>query len=319
MSITELPPTFREWIAEHAPDVPRARSLPWMGIAIAGAVLLAVAVSLIQNGLRAFLRADSLVPLLVLGSLFGVPLGVITRREWRRNQVGKKNGRALGFHFAPGATLWHGCVAKVWIIPQGCVRAIHLAAKYVPRFGIFADEIIIHDGADGEVVVPADFDLPALWHALRIRHPGARASYAPELADQMENSAPPAPAQGAEIAVLAAAPDLPPPPPAPAVSKDVDWLAIHVYLRALFAGQGIAVQWGNEQPTGVTPVGISAPLRVQWQTLAPLAPALCGSVGIALAAALAAGRGTEWVSLRRIEFNDWVECDVNWWNPAAAT
>ena len=332
VSIAELAPAFRAWIGSHPPDVPRVRSLPWMWIGVLGAVVLAAVLDLAIRGARAFVRPETLGPLLVVAALFGVPLGRIILREWRRNQMGKRDGVMPGFHFTPEATLWHECRKKVWIIPRGCVQSLHLAETHRSKTGHFADNLIIRDPMGGEVVVPSDFDLIALWAALRARHPEAQASYDLDLAQEVERRAQlpkvraeqnprseePVSVPVSEITILAEAPDIPQPPAPPEVSNDVDWRAIHNFLRALFAGQGIAVQWGNEQPTGVTPVGISAPLRVQWQTLPPLAPALSGSVSIALAAALAAGHRTQWVSLRRIEFNDWVECDVNWWNPAAA-
>ena len=157
-----------------------------------------------------------------------------------------------------------------------------------------------------QIEVPYDFDLPVLWRALRAQHPEARATYDAAIDDKMIPSRPandaaakPAPT---DFTILAKPPAVPPPPAPPrrfyaTPNTTAEWQTIHDYLRALFASQNITVDWRGEQPTGVTPVYLSAPLRVQWQTLVPIAGALDGSVGDVLDT-LDDQRAREWISMR---------------------
>lgn len=85
---------------------------------------------------------------------------------------------------------------------------------------------------------------------------------------------------------------------------------MHDYLRALFASQGFMVDWRGEQRTGVTPVYLSAPLLVQWQTLMPISGALDGSVGDVLDT-LDDQRASEWIAVRKLTLKDWTDIVVD--------
>ena len=207
----------------------------------------------------------------------------------------------------------------VWIIPCGCVTSIHVLSRCVERFGFFADSILINDCEGEQIEVPYDFDLPVLWRALRAQHPEARATYDAAIDDKMIPSRPandaaakPAPT---DFTILAKPPAVPPPPAPPrrfyaTPNTTAEWQTIHDYLRALFASQNITVDWRGEQPTGVTPVYLSAPLRVQWQTLVPIAGALDGSVGDVLDT-LDDQRAREWISVRKLTLKDWTDIVVD--------
>lgn len=282
---------------------------------IVGVLLLGPGISLVQNGLSAFDQRDQWGPFLIVWMLFGLPFGHTIVREWRRNRVGD----ALGFHFAPTATLWRDGVNHVWIIPCGCVARIHVLSRVVERFGWFADSILITDRDGEQLEVPYDFDLTVLWRALRTHHPEARATYAAELENKMTPRRPtndamakPAPT---DFTILATPPAVPPPPAPPSrfyATPDTatGWQTVHDYLRALCASQGITVDWRDEQPMGVTPVYLSAPLQVQWQTLMPIAGALDGSVGDILDM-LDDQRASEWISARKLTLKDWTDMVVD--------
>lgn len=111
--------------------------------------------------------------------------------------------------------------------------------------------------------------------------------------------------------VLTTSPDVPAAPLAPPRTEAIDWPAVHGYLRALFAGQGIRVDWRGEQPTGVTPVYISRPLLIQWHALAPIIRALDVELSQAATDALASGDMNQWISLRRIQLEDWTDIRVD--------
>ncbi|MEY4483013.1 MAG: hypothetical protein RL693_465 [Verrucomicrobiota bacterium] len=325
----KLPPSTREWLEKRPPDMPRMRSLPWIQAAVLSALTLAVAAHLMVKGWGGFSPADQWVPLLAVVMLFGVPFGWILVREWRRNQPGKKHGHPLGFHFSPESTFWRESIDKVWIIPRDGVASIHLSSKMnFKRPGVSPNLILIGDFQGQIITVPEDFALVPLWRALRDQHPKARATFAsdldaevnprrvapanvpPKRAEAPSIHEPPEREETTIISVLQTAPDVPAPPQAPPLSsidpERWDWNIIYDYFRVLFAGQGIAVQWGQEQPTGETHVNISRPLQVQWQTLIPFGDAIDGEVGDALKLAIAQGRETEWVSLRKITLTSWV-------------
>ncbi len=67
-----------------------------------------------------------------------------------------------------------------------------------------------------------------------------------------------------------------------------------------------------EQPTGVTLVYLSAPLRVQWQTLLPISGAVDGSVGDFLDDLdLDDPRGNAWIAVRKLTLKDWTDIVVD--------
>lgn len=283
---------------------------------IVGVLVLGPAISLVQDGMQAFFsKREQWVPFVVVWILFGLPFSHTIVREWRRNRIGP----ALGFHFTPAATLWRDGVNHVWTIPCGCVTHIHVKSRVVERFGWFADNILINDNAGGQIAVPCDFALPVLWRALRTQHPEARATYDAEIDNKMIPSRPvndpavmPAPT---DFAILTQPPAVPPPPAPPGCysgtpDTNARWQAVHDYLRALFASQGITVDWRGEQRTGVTPVYLSAPLLVQWQTLMPISGALDGSVGAALDD-LDDQRASEWIAVRKLTLKDWTDIVVD--------
>lgn len=330
LTLTDLPADTRAWIEGRQPDIPRARSLPWMMIGALGAIVTAVTAALLVAGVRSFSRPDNWVPLLVVLLIVGIPGAYVIVRDWRRNQVGLANGRTLGVHLSPDAAFWRDDLTRVLVIPRGSLQRMHLTVLRA-KLGLFPHRLIISD-ASGQVIEITDVDLPTLWHALRAQNPEATATYAPELEDQMfprrraspSTDAPPEPKTAptaettiwrarpsVDLTVLTEAPDVPAPPPPPPTSETIDWFAVREYFRALFASQGIEARWLGEQPTGVTPVYLNRPLVVQWQTLAPIAKAIEGTVGHELANALASGRETEWVSLRQIDLGDWTDISVD--------
>lgn len=208
---------------------------------IVGVLLLGAAISLWQDGMRAFFsKRDQWGPFLIVWILFGLPFGHTIVREWRRNRI----GQALGFHFTPAATLWRDGMNHVWIIPCGCVTRIHVIARAMEHLGFFADSILINDSAGGQIEVQHDFDLPVLWRALRTQHPEARATYDAAIDDQMipyrpanDAAARPSPT---DFTILSQPPAVPPPPAPPrrfwgTPETNAEWQTIHNYLRALFA------------------------------------------------------------------------------------
>ncbi len=189
--LADLPAQTREWLETRAPDVPRTRFVPILTSFLFGVLAVALIAGLAANGLAAFRYKQGDLPFYIFAVVFGALGGRHLVRELRLNQLGKKSGYALGFHFSPTATYWRDTLNTVWTIPPGCVYSIDLESSTgAGRRDMEIPALLRIVDVHGNSVTAYDLDLPVLWRALRDHYPEAKATFDTGLKDQCESEKP---------------------------------------------------------------------------------------------------------------------------------